>query len=690
MPLPRATRILLAIELAVILIVTTLNYLPNLSKATIYRDDWYYTMDRMLGGPEAFHVMFSIDRPARGYFFETYYQLFGVDPRPYHAVAFAFRLLVGTAAFWLFLILYPRKWQAALVFSLLFALFPGYTRWMEGFENQPNIVSLFCEVMSIILTLEAMKTRRTALKVLYWGGSILSGLIYILLIDYAIGMEAFRWLCVYLVIQHQDNRPSLLQKGVAALRAALPALLVPGIFLFWRLFIFNNQRPETDINLQLSVVTQSPLNGLVSWMIGLVKSVGNTAIIPWAGPYFSDLFNLERPQILTGLGIALAALACIGLGLYLVRRLRSAPPDESESCPEAWAREAMLIGLLGTTAGVLPVVMANRSVALGIYSHYAVPASLAAALVICGLLYCIRSQQVRLSLFGVLILLAVTTHYAASARVVVEEQTISNFWQQVVWRAPGIREATGLMVYYPGVNYGEDVDAVSGPANFIYFNQPSNELPVRYSLQAMKQYPWTVTEYLSGQKQTLSYRTHYGVIDPGHLLVMSQPTQDSCVHIIDRTNPWFSFDDPNMVVTIGQNSNLKTILPKATPPQLSKVIFGTEPAHGWCYYFEKAELARQQNDWARVLSLAAEVERGGLQPGQNQPLEWMPFLQAYAQQGDLEHFKSLAAQTTQSAYNKVQTCNVLKRMQESGSTFSQDIQSEIQKTICPPPESPAN
>ena len=32
-------------------------------------------------------------------------------------------------------------------------------------------------------------------------------------------------------------------------------------------------------------------------------------------------------------------------------------------------------------------------------------------------------------------------------------------------------------------------------------------------------------------------------------------------------------------------------------------IYGPEPAHGWCYYFEQAELAAQDGDWVRVAAL---------------------------------------------------------------------------------------
>ena len=52
-------------EILLILAIAAVTYLPHLSQATIYRDDWYYAMDRMIGGPGVFEEMFRIDLPAR-------------------------------------------------------------------------------------------------------------------------------------------------------------------------------------------------------------------------------------------------------------------------------------------------------------------------------------------------------------------------------------------------------------------------------------------------------------------------------------------------------------------------------------------------------------------------------------------------------------------------------------------------
>ena len=112
------------VEILLILVIAAVTYLPNLSQATIYRDDWYYTMDRLIGGPGIFQEMFSIDRPARGPLFEAYYQLFGVQPFPYHMSSFLWRFAGGLAALWLFRQLWPRQRLASFYDGALICALP--------------------------------------------------------------------------------------------------------------------------------------------------------------------------------------------------------------------------------------------------------------------------------------------------------------------------------------------------------------------------------------------------------------------------------------------------------------------------------------------------------------------------------------------------------------------------------------
>ncbi len=50
-------------EIAVLILVSALVYLPNVGKLTLYKDEWYFIHDASIAGPGVFINMFSIDRP---------------------------------------------------------------------------------------------------------------------------------------------------------------------------------------------------------------------------------------------------------------------------------------------------------------------------------------------------------------------------------------------------------------------------------------------------------------------------------------------------------------------------------------------------------------------------------------------------------------------------------------------------
>jgi hypothetical protein len=79
----------------------------------------------------------------------------------------------------------------------------------------------------------------------------------------------------------------------------------------------------------------------------------------------------------------------------------------------------------------------------------------------------------------------------------------------------------------------------------------------------------------------------------------------------------------------------------AVPPD----FLGTEPEHGWCYYFEKAELAAGSQDWQQVMKVGEEAISKGFSPAV--PSEWVVFIQGYALGGDWQQATDLTRQAIQ-------------------------------------------
>lgn len=306
--------------------------------------------------------MFVIDRPARGYFFEIFFLLFGPNPLAYHLSAFVWRVLAGLGALWLFHLLWPNNRKLGFSIAALFVLFPGYVWWVGAVEWQPHIASLALEVLSIALTVKAIQTDNLWLKILFTVVSIISGWSYILLVDYAIGMEFFRFLCIYFVVRRANEPGKNLQLIVRVIKASLAYLAIPAVFLFWRIFFFNNQHKSTDLEFQLGFFLAAPLERTMLWGNHLWISIINLAYQSWWMPLKQNFpaLNVEARTIATFLTFINILLV---LFVYrIISKIGNSAVDQTRQTKN-WPTEATLLGFFGTIVGLAPVILANRFVA---------------------------------------------------------------------------------------------------------------------------------------------------------------------------------------------------------------------------------------------------------------------------------------------------------------------------------------
>lgn len=631
--------------LALIALVVAVVFLPAALQLTYYRDDWYYMLDGLSAGPDVFVEMFSVDRPARGVLFASLFSVFGASPLAYNFLSFGLRLGSALAAYWLFSQLWPGKRSAPVWGALLFAVYPGYLWWVAGVEYLPMMLSLVLQVLSIGLTLSAVRASGTGSKIAYWMLSILAGWAYLALVEYAIGIELFRFLCVYSIVGQRRTHGSTWERTKAAVGSWLPAAAIPVGFLLWRLLLFENRRAETDLATQFGVLVDQPLLTSARWAVSLFRSVTNLVFFSWAVPLTENLYDLRLGDIGRGFLSALIVAASIaGHRLWNFRRhRREDPPTPGASARvlPTWV-EALGIGLLGGLGAAIPVVAANRTITFQAYSHYSLPGSLAAAVVVVAGLQLLRPRLLALGFLTGLLCAATLTHFAIATKALTEQRETAAFWWQVAWRAPGLAPGTTLFVRYPSFDYGDDASAVWGPANLVYAPSPGEAVPVEYAYSAVGFPDTSLEELTSGvDRGRGAYRTHSVPIDFGKLLVALQTAPGGCVRIIDGQSPLASPDDPPEFLVAEPYSNLDVIDPGGPGASVPTWLFGPEPDHGWCHSFQKAELALQTGDSAVVAALGDEALARGLKP--LSVLEWVPFAQGYAIQGRAPELEIVAS-----------------------------------------------
>lgn len=657
-----------------IFIIAGIAYLPLVSRLGYLNDDWYLMYDMFVKDPSFFHEIFGIDRPGRALAMIPLFSLFGFNPLWYHLSAFVFRAFGGVFVFWTMRMIWKERNLFALVTGLLFAIYPGFLSMPNAIDYQSHILGLFLATLSVALTVKSMLAADRTQKGMLIAGSVLSGWAYLSQMEYFLGIEALRFALI-MVLLWRGQGESIRVKATKIVKVSLPFLLIAAGFLIWRLFFFESERKATDVSLQVTQIFTDPLIALW-WLNYLIQDFFTVTLVAWNLPVYQLAFSMRLKDMAAG--IAWASLAVAAL-LYGIRWMEEkAQEAEAGSSPRVM-RETLFVSFLSIAGGLLPVILVNRHVTLPDYSRYTLIASIGAVMLLALLVESIAKRGTQVTVLGVLIAIAVMTHYGNTIRYAYETEATRNFWWQVAWRAPKIEEGVTLLAMYPGSPLAEDY-FVWGPANMIYYPEKQSNNPVTVKLPAAVLDGNTVMQVTTnGGVETPLRRGNYLERDFGNVLVMVQSSENSCVRFINGASPELNSYDDGRIVMVARHSQLEAVATDGEIPTVPEHVFGSEPERGWCFYYQQADLARQRGEWEEIPTLLNEALDKGYYP--NDPLEWIPFMQAYAMQGNVEEIREMTKLVVLDRYLRLQVCNNMKYLAEN-ETLSSEVNDFITKRIC--------
>jgi hypothetical protein len=655
-----------------LLVISAAVDLPLVDKMGFSKDDWYLMYDGHVAGPQFFHEVFSIDRPARAYLQIPLYTFFGENVLLYHLSLFLFDFLSAAALFWLLDMLWPRRRIATFSMALLFLIYPGFLSQVTPIDFQAHILSLCLAMISIALTVKAILADRLSTKIILTIGSILSGLAYPLLMEHFIGLEVFRLMCIVLLLSREKGI-TLQNRLTSIARTWIPFLVAPFGFLFWHTFIFQNQRKATDVAAQVGQLFTSPIYKGLWWLVTLFQSTFDVIFLAWGVPLYDMAFQLRLRDILIGLAIAISAAL---IAILIVKGLVQTDNDKNNLEPD-WRIEALWVGIISTVGGLLPIVVANRYTDFGDYSRYTLDGMVGGVMIVVALIGFLSSRKIRIALLAILTGIAALKAYANSSNAAFDTEIIHNFWWQISWRVPQLKDGTTLVASYPGSAIEEDY-FIWGPANLIYTPEKQTTDPINIRVSAAILTPDIVLQIMTGHGEFISLRRgNSSVQDYSNVLVLTQATSDGCVRVMDGSQPELSNADAQNIMLIAAKSKISNVVLNTNFQSPPPVIFGNEPPHTWCYYYEKADLAAQQGDWKTVASLGEKALSLGFYPSDS--VEWMPFLQAYVKLGEIDKLHPLISIINANSFLKMEACQILTH---TAQTASADMQTIVQESFC--------
>lgn len=636
-------------------VIAALVYLPFVFRFGYYFDDWYIMFAAGARGAEAIREIYSIDRPAGALLMSPLYALFGANPLYYNLSAFAFRVLGALGVWTLCMTLWSRARTFSFITSLLFLIYPGFLSQPNGITYQYYLAGLASATWSVALTMMALTSSHRGRIWLLHGFSILLGLFYLSQIEWYIGFEAIRWTCMFLLTSREGG--SARQRIIRTFQQGFLALIVPVLFLAWRIFFFENERGATDAGMQLGDVFLYPLQTVFRWGFSQAQNMFETLVAAWVIPLQQIGLVRDNTHRLIGLALGVASIA---LSLVALRRMES-QDSVAHADPSNWKSEMMWLGLAALVFGLAPVTLANREVWFPSFSRYTLVASLGAAILIAAWLSGLSKPSARWGILAIFILASVFTHYGNGSQYATWTQRTRDFWWQVAWRVPQFQKNTTLIANIASVSTEEDY-FVWGPANILYYPESQNEKMIQPSLYAAVLNQNTVQKVLVRERQ--EYDNRRGVLtykNYRNILMLSQPSPSSCVHAINGLRPEFSAVESDSIRVIGSFSELEHILVDETPHSPPQLVFGPEPPRGWCFFYQSADLARQRGDWEAVIGWGNEAQAMGFAP--SDAIEWMPFIQAYAVMGDVDRLVELAPSVRATPYVSQQVCQIIGAMQ---------------------------
>jgi hypothetical protein len=250
------------------------------------------------------------------------------------------------------------------------------------------------------------------------------------------------------------------------------------------------------------------------------------------------------------------------------------------------------------------------------------------------LLYWTVRGSLRAGLLVGLIAISIFTQYNNAAFFAQFWAMEKQLWWQLSWRAPDLKKNTVLIPALPAPYMLAESYEVWGPANIIYGTPVDPLHVVGESLSSQ-----TMHAIFSGDSFNRSMRRVELSLDFKNSLVVSIPAPGACLRVQDSSFQEFSESESPLIRQVAAVSKTSLILTDGAPKIPPAQVFGSEPAHTWCYYYEKAALARQKKDWAEVDRLADEVQKLKLRPQDG--MEWMPFYQGYALSGRMDDANQL-------------------------------------------------
>lgn len=604
-----------------------------------FHDDWhhiYYAYYYGLEGLKQF--LFFDSRPFAHVAYWPLFSLIGFSAFNWHVFALILRVLVVLVFFACLNLLLPKHMKVNGLVATLFLIYPV-------FQAQPNSVSYALHwigylafLLSLLLMILAVKPAK--FRFILVGLSLLLEVFHLLMLEYFAGIELARPFLLWLLLRELPLR----ERVRRIFFAWLPYLMILILYAFFRASFSDLLGYDRNTPVILLGLFSDPLNSILFLVQSFFQDLADILLKTWNAAYDPSTLDFSVFTNIWVWGLALLAGTFSWLAFSMI-----GDRDRADDELADWGRTLFIFGFVFVALGLLPSWITGRSFSqlnAAFNDRFALPSMFGASMAwVGGIFYMARKPHHGVTLVCILIGLAVGLQLRTNNQYASAWQKQQQFYWQFFWRAPYIEPGTAL------VSEGEflsfmGVHPTTYAINSNYSPSDSSQ-EFNYAFFPAVRVVKGTDEFQRGIELT---DTRFGTVFHGSsansLTVYFLPEKGQCLWVL-RPEDASIRNLPELTTISLPASNIDRIRRFSVgdfyPP---RVLFGPEPDHTWCYYYEKADLARQFNDWETVTMLWEEAEQSSLMPGAGP--EFIPFIEGFANLEDWDRAAQLT--TTASKY----------------------------------------
>lgn len=594
----------------------------------IAMDDWYILWFKHTFGALQFPAYYALDRPFMGYLYTVVSLLLGNAEQPVIWLLFALlcRWVVSISLWQMLKTIWPNARRQVLWVTLLATVFPGFTQHWFPVQSWFYYLCLAGFFFSITLMIKALEDRKRFW--FYYIGSVLIAGYCMIASEFFLGLELTRIAILWVWF----SRSKAGFKSYLAKTFQYAGIFL-AIFLFysiWRGFFFVSINHSATIVKEL---TSSPLGFVKNSLSYLYYSTINSTVNSWIIPFHRSVFPSKGIVVWLIGAIMIGLLAVLLIWQFIFQRR---DPGMTPATDKSWRREAFLISGFSLVVSIFPFWSAGLPVTYAYpYDRFLLAFIFGSCLLIVAILELFGGRLVPSTvLISLLVAVCAGYQFYKSYNYKTIWAAQKNLYWQIVWRMPNIAPGTAVMAYsLPSEEYFSG-QALTAQLNWTLSDgAPDRKTSYEFLLLDTPQINY-LPSFKPDQPYRVDFRTYQFDGNTSNSILINYEVP-GCLRVVDSDmNPLNSVTGSTNYISIAaaklSNPSLIKSLESTTfhPPYQ---ILGKEPAHDWCFYFEKADLAIQQKDYPTVLDLFAEAQAKGLGPSKE--TEWYPFIRAFAQSG---------------------------------------------------------